>query len=143
MDQTIRANAELVVQKLRSLSGIDFGYTQESVKWLEGYIERLRNSGEFEDAETKTKLVSVFGSFLGECIVRCYGGKWKKHREAGVWCVAFSDKDMAFPFAKVARQMDNGLEDGIGSFFSVIPTLFKDLALVELSRPKKPRWKFW
>ena len=100
----------MVVQQLRTLSGIDFGYTNESVEWLEGYIERLRNSGESDNVEAKDKLTSVFGSFLGESIIRCFGGRWKQH-ESGMWCVAFNDEDMAFPFAKVAKQMDNGLED--------------------------------
>ena len=139
MEEHIRANAEMVVEQLRPLSGIDFGYTKESVEWLEGYIERLRNSGEFDNGETKNKLTSVFGSFLGECVVRCYGGTWKLH-EAGVWCVAFNDEDMAFPFAKVAKQIDNGLEDGIASFFNVIPTIFDDLAR---ATSKKPWWKVW
>ncbi len=142
MEERIRANAELVVQQTRSLSGIDFGYTEESVKWLEGYIERLRNSGEFENAEAKTKLISVFGSFLGECIVRCYGGAWKLH-EPGAWCVAFDENNKAFPFAKVAKQIDNGLEDGIASFFSMIPLVFKDLPRATTSTPKQPWWKVW
>ena len=127
MEEQIRANAEMVVQELRPLSGIDFGYTQESVEWLQGYIERMRNSGEFDSVDFKNKLISVFGSFLGECIVRCYGGMWKQH-ESG-WCVAFNDDNMAFPFAKVAKQMDYGLEDGIASFFRAIPTIFKDIAV--------------
>ena len=142
MEEHIRANAEMIVKELRPLSGIDFGYTRESVEWLEGYIERLRNSGEFESVEMKNKLTSVFGSFLGECIVRCYDGTWKQH-EAGLWCVAFDDDNVAFPFAKVAKQMDNGLEDGIASFFRVIPTIFKDLVRAVPSTPKKPWWKVW
>ena len=132
----------MVVQQLRPRSDIDFGYTKESVEWLEGYIERLRNSGEFESVEVKNKLTSVFGSFLGECVVRCYGGTWKLH-EAGVWCVAFNDDNMAFPFAKVAKQIDNGLEDGIASFFTVIPEIFHDLARAVPSTPRKPWWKVW
>ena len=131
----------MVIQELRPLSGIDFGYTQESVEWLQGYIERMRNSGEFDSVDFKNKLISVFGSFLGECIVRCYGGTWKQH-ESG-WCVAFNDDNMAFPFAKVAKQMDYGLEDGIASFFRVIPTIFNDISLAAPSRPKKPWWKVW
>lgn len=142
MEENIRANAELVLQQIRSLNGPDCSYTEESVKWLEGYIERLRDSGEFENAETKTKLISVFGSFLGECIVRCYGGAWKQH-ESGVWCVAFNEDNIAFPFAKVAKQIDYGLEDGIASFFNVIPTIFHDLAHTTPSTPKKPWWKVW
>lgn len=143
MEERIRANAEMVIQQTGPLSGIDFGYTQESVKWLEGYIERLRQSGEFENPETKTKLISVFGSFLGECIVRCYGGTWKLHDDAGVWCVAFNEDNALFPFAKVQKQMENGLEDGIASFFTVIPEIFKEFDGPAPPTPRKPWWKVW
>ena len=128
----------MVVQELRPLCDFDFGYTQESVEWLQGYIERLRNSEEFDNVDVKNKLISMFGSFLGECVVRCYGGTWKLH-ESGMWCVAFNDDNMAFPLAKVEKQMDYGLEDGIASFFKVIPTIF----IAGPSTAKKPWWKFW
>ena len=143
MEEHIRANAEMVVRQMSLISDTDFGYTQESVKWLEGYIERLRLSGEFENVETKTKLISVFGSFLGECVVRNYGGTWKVYEDAGVWCVAFDDDNIAFPFAKVAKQMENGLEDGIASYFTVIPIVFKNLVRAEPSKLQKPWWKLW
>lgn len=141
MEEHIRANAELVIQELRSLGGVDFGYTPEAVEWLEGYIERLRNSGQFKNDEMKSKLTSVFGSFLGECIVRCHGGKWKQHD--GVWFVAFADGNMAFPFAKVAKQIDNGLDDGIAGFFNVIPAIFQHLEPTAPPTTKKPWWKLW
>jgi hypothetical protein len=67
----------------------------------------------------------------------CYGGTWKQH-EWGVWCVALNDDDLAFPFAKVASKIDNELEDGIASFFKVIPTIFKELARAAPSTSKKP-----
>lgn len=138
MEEHIRANAEMVIQQLQPLSGIDFGYTPESVEWLEGYIERLRSAGQFE-GDARNKLTSVFGSFLGECIVRCHGGTWKQRE--GVWCVAFDDANAAFPFAKVEKQIDNGLEDGIASFFNVIPLIFNDPAPSLPSAQKKPWWK--
>lgn len=141
MLEDIKANAEMVVRELRPISGIDFGYTRESVEWLEGYIERLRNSGAFESAEMKEKGISVFGSFLGECIVRCYGGTWQQHE--GTWCVAFSGSDLAFPFAKVAKQIDYGLGDSIRSFFDLMPVIFKDLSYSPPPTPKKPWWKVW
>ena len=137
MEEHIRANAEIVIEMLRPLSGIDFGYTQESVEWLQGYIERQRTSGGFDNQEVKDKLISVFGSFLGECIVRCYGGKWRQRD--GVWCIEFDEKNVAFPFGKVQKQMENGLEDGIASFFTVIPLVFKLKTPIE----KKPWWKVW
>ena len=141
IERSIRANAELVLQELRQLSGIDFGYTKESVEWLEGYIERLRNSGQFDDVETRNRLTSVFGCFLGECVIRCYGGEWKQHE--GHWCVAFRDGDMAFPFAKVAKQFDGGGLDGISSFFRVIPIIFEGRAGPSPAASRKPWWKLW
>ena len=141
IEQSLRANADLVLQELRQLSSIDFGYTKESVEWLEGYIERLRNSGEFDDVETRNKLISVFGCFLGECVIRCYGGEWRQHE--ATWCVAFENGDMAFPFAKVAKQFDNGLMDGISSFLRVIPIIFEG-RVKPLATPSQKRWwRLW
>lgn len=141
MEEQIRANAEMLVEQLRQLSGSDFGYTEESVEWLEGYIERTKSSGAFDIEEKKNRLIGVFGSFLGECIVRCYGGTWRQHE--GVWCVAFSDDNMAFPFAKVAKQIDNGLDDGIAGFFKMIPLVFTDLPGPLPPTSNKPWWKLW
>jgi hypothetical protein len=123
MIEHIKANSEMVVVQMRQLSGTNFDYNLESVEWLEGYVERLRSSGQFESEEDKRKLTSVFGSFLGEAIIHCFGGKWVD--KDGTWAVAFSPDGMAFPFSKVAKQMDNGLEDGIASFFNAIPLLFE------------------
>src|ERR1700754_539060 len=142
MEEYIRANAEMVIEELRPLSGIDFGYTKESVEWLEGYIERRRNSGELDDSETTYRLMSVFGSYLGECIIRHYGGTWKEHG-AGDWCVAFEGGTMAFPFAKVRKQMDNGIFDGISSFYKAIPAILKHSSDAVMATPKKPWWKVW
>src|SRR4051812_18555727 len=103
MIERIKANAEFTVQRMRPISQINFGYTRESVEWLQGYIEHLRQSGKLDVPDLKDKLVSVFGSFLGECIVRCHGGVWTERE--GVWCVAFGDDNCAFPFAKVLKQM--------------------------------------
>ena len=144
MEEQIRSNAELVMKELRTLSGIDFDYNYESVEWLQGYIERLRNSGEFDSDDQRKRLISVFGSFLGECIVRCYGGTWVQRE--GVWCVALSkgdDRNLAFPFAKVAKQFDNGVVDGISGFFRVIPIIFDGRLGSQVYESHGPWWKFW
>ena len=138
MDQSekIRANAEMVIQQLRPLSGMDFGYNAESVHWLQGYLERLRPEENFE--ARKEKFSSVFGSFLGECIIRCHGGHWDTRD--GMTCIVFDDQNAAYPFNKIKKQLDNGLEDGIASFFDTIPILFEAQPPL---RPRKPWWKIW
>lgn len=123
MIEKIRANAELAVQQMGPLSnlGAGFGFNRESIVWVEGYIERLRNSGEFSDTQKIGNLSSVLGSFLGECIVQTYGGEWRNPNDR--WGIYFSNQSAAFPFAKVTKQFENGLEggDSILGFFDLIP----------------------
>jgi hypothetical protein len=120
MEEKIRYNAELVINQMRQLSGIDFGYNAESVAWLDGYIERQRVRPE-TTPDIVDGLVSVFGSYLGECIIRCYGGYWEN--EDGVWRVSFDRNNAAYPFTKVRKQFENGAIDSIQSFFEIIPLI--------------------
>ena len=103
----------MVIEQLRPVSKMDFGYNRQSVEWLESYIERLRQSGQLDSEDARNKLSGVFGSFLGECVARCYGGEWME--EDGMWNVVFSPGNAVFPFGKTMSQMENGLEDGIVS----------------------------
>jgi hypothetical protein len=118
--EKVRANAELVVQVAREHLGVDIGYDEAGVRWLDGYIQRQHELGAHSDREG---LVSTLGSYLGECIVHCYGGSWCE--QEGRWCVRFDDQNTAFPFAKVAKQLENGQEDSVLSFFQIIPLLLK------------------
>jgi hypothetical protein len=135
--EKIKASAAEVVEKFGPVSKIDFGYNKESVRWLEGYIERLRKNGGFEGS--KSQFIGMFGSYLGECIVRCYGGHWENRD--GDLMVAFDAQNWVLPFNKVRKQWENGLEDGIGSLFEMIPIIWS-----KQQHPKpapKPKWKFW
>ncbi|HWE87109.1 MAG TPA: hypothetical protein VG267_19340 [Terracidiphilus sp.] len=123
--EMIRADAEMVVEKLRPLSGLGggFGYNRASVEWVEGFIERQR-CGENLSAEATQNLTGILGSFLGECVVRAYGGVWRE--AGGGWGVFFDTKNGVFPFSKVGTQFAQGVEggDGILGFFETIDTGF-------------------
>ena len=138
MEEMLKYNAELAVEQMRELSDVDFGYNAESVVWLEGYIERQRSRDDIKQ-ETINKLVSVLGSYLGECIIRCHGGKWEN--KDGQWCVCFDDKAAVYPFNKVAKQFENGKEDSIKSFFETIAVVLT--IPMKTGEASKPRWKFW
>ena len=139
MEEQIKANAELVIAQMRPLSGFAFGYNAQSVAWLDGYIERQR-AREDRCPEREAGLVNVFGSYLGECIIRCYGGQWEN--QDGEWRVKFDDGNAAYPFAKVQKQFEFGAEDSIRSFYEVIPVLFA-AAINKGKAGKKPWWRIW
>ena len=104
-------------------------YNSDSVKYLEGFIERTKVNIEKDNWRG---LINSCGAFLGECIIENYGGIWKEDENGNIGII-FDDQNIAYPFAKVSKQFENGLEDSIFSFYSIIPEVFR----IEPKKKKK------
>ncbi|MEU6780376.1 hypothetical protein ABZ912_14325 [Nonomuraea angiospora] len=117
--QQIEANVSLAIDQLGPLSDVDFGLNEESVEWVEGFIERQRSRPEL-DLEQIARLVGVLGSFLGASLAAATGGRWQKSEDEG-WGVLLPDGSTAFPFAKVRKQFRAGVEEGesIAGFYRI------------------------
>ena len=115
----IRGLALRVIQEFGPLR-LGFGFNLESVKWIEGFIERERGRRDLSKGVPEG-LVNTLGSFLGECIVAATGGRWGWNDKQKDWGIQFKSGSMAFPFAKVSKQLANGLEggDSIVSFYEM------------------------
>jgi len=112
----ILANAELAIKTF------DLKYDEESVKWIDEFVERLRKSSHQSGVD---KLISVLGSFVGECARREFGGEWKEVN--GQWGIRFDPPGVvAFPFNKIAKQFESGHEggDSILGFYQSIRSFF-------------------
>ena len=70
-------------------------------------------------------LVRNLGCFIGECIVRTFGGSWTQNK--GSWGVQVNESVWACPFIKVQKQFDNGSEDSVASYFRSIAAVIKCL----------------
>ncbi|MGD0738798.1 MAG: hypothetical protein ABR957_04320 [Terracidiphilus sp.] len=117
----IRANAALVVESFAPLTDFTFGLDSRSVEWLDGYINRIR-TGEWSEDEID-QMVSNLGSYLGEAIIAAYGGAWAQDEHG--WHIRFDERNRAYPFAKMAKQLKNGPEDSIFGFYSAIGAAFR------------------
>ena len=117
----IRANAALVVESFAPLTDFTFGLDSRSVEWLDGYINRIR-TGEWSEDEID-QMVSNLGSYLGEAIIAAYGGAWAQDEHG--WHIRFDERNRAYPFAKMAKQLKNGPEDLIFGFYSAIGAAFR------------------
>lgn len=116
--ENIRANAELVARELSHATGEKVSFDQDSVGRVETFIESQRA----EAPDTARQLVNVLGCYLGEAVIEAVpGALWGEDKESGALCVVFPNGDMAFPFYKVAKQIDEGLENGesILSFYNI------------------------
>jgi hypothetical protein len=117
----IRAQAALVVELGCKQLGVPLGYDEAGVRWLDGYIQRLRHT---PGVPHRDRLIAVFGAYLGECIIRCYGGSWDLVDDN--WAVRFDEQNGVFPFTKVAKHIANGDEDSVLGFFTFLPKVYKD-----------------
>jgi hypothetical protein len=113
MEDHIRENAEIVRRAAMENMNAEVAYDHEGVRWLDGYIDRLRSSA---TEDVKAKLPNTLGSYLGECIRRTYGGRWIQHPEYG-WSVWFNDDFSVFPFNKVQKQLANSEGDSVLGLF--------------------------
>jgi hypothetical protein len=114
-DEAIAANAEIVK---KTFAAEDLAFDQRSVQWIDGYIQRNRESW---DAATAKSLGGTLGSFLGECIRANFGGEWEM-TEYGM-AIVFDDQNNVFPFNKINKHIANGEEDSIASFYDTIAAL--------------------
>ena len=138
--EMIRANAELVLRQLREASGMEnFGYNAESVAWLDGFIERQRVRPEFADKAAARRMSQTLGSFVGECVISCYGGEWRELE--GSWAIDFGGGNAAYPFNKVEKQFLHGAGDSVRSWFETIPVIFAAQLAPQPPPIKKPWWK--
>ncbi len=59
LEEKLRLNAELVIKQLSQHAPFPLGFDEESVGWIDGFIERQRARADFEPGG----LVNTLGSF--------------------------------------------------------------------------------
>ena len=156
MIERIQANAAMVRKFASDACDADIGFDEAGVRWLDDYI---KGPAQRLDEPVKEKMVSMFGSYLGECIRQTYGGRWVEQPEYG-WGMEIAKDFMVFPFNKVDKQMDQIEGDSVYGLFSSIgpmlvmhrktpdpaPSPAPSPAPKSATRPTpapRPWWKFW
>jgi hypothetical protein len=120
-EEQLRGLAEKFVAVMRSELDVELSYDEASVEWADGYIGRVRAGVSADSVES---ISSLIGSFLGECVIANYGGRWRETENGTGVC--FDGNNCVFPFAKVQKHFLHGEGDSILSFYRTIGVLFKD-----------------
>jgi len=81
MSAELKALANKLISNVSEMVGVHLQFDEESVKWLDGYIERIRPNVDESSIEGVSNSV---GAFPGECIIANYGGIWAQSEE-GDW----------------------------------------------------------
>ena len=115
-----KALAAKVVSNFRDELGVELEYDQQSIEWLDGYINRV---GPELQKERVPGLATALGAYLGETIIGTYGGAWAYFEQVDQWGIRFEDDSGAFPISKVYKQLEDGAFDSILSFFTMLPKI--------------------
>ncbi len=120
--EDIRYNAEFVESVINEALGKKVGYSVEGVSWLDDFLQRQHERG---DKRYVDRVVSVYGSYLGECIVENVGGRWAE--VDGTQAIAFDEKNATFLFNKLRKHLENGREggDSVLGFYESVEGLFQ------------------
>ncbi len=113
----LREDAQLVIDVIGEKEAVKLDYSAESVRWLDGYIDRHR--GEL-DAGDKSLLQEKFGAYLGESMRHNYGGRWTRTSD-GEWTIVFDERHQASPFALIAEHLDH--HTALTQTFASLPKL--------------------
>jgi hypothetical protein len=120
----MREAAQEMITLFRERNDVHLAFDLEGVRWIDGYINRVRENF---PPEKRSGLVAYLAAFVGECIIKLFGGAWSQD-ENGMWGVSVTERIWACPLAKIDKQFDNGPEDSVASFVELIPTLDQHFA---------------
>ena len=131
-DADFREMADRVIAALGA-TGAELNYDHESVAWIDAYIERNREHFSVEEAN---KVANNLGAFVGECLRAAHGGTWVRDEKSGEWGVNLGEGlGTAFPAAKIYKQLRNGPEDSVLSFFEVAGAIVQAGGIHRLGQP--------
>lgn len=122
LDEDIHTACEWVVMALNS-SGYKADYTVESMKEIDRFIDE--QSGENGIiSRGRGKILFSLGCYVGETVIRLYGGKWHTDDNDPAGEINVSVKldngTVIFPVQRVIKRYQNGSEDGIYAYVYVL-----------------------
>ncbi len=115
-----KAVAAKVVSNFRDELGVELKYDEQSIEWLDGYINRV---GPELQKESVPGLATALGAYVGETIIATYGGTWAYFEQVDQWGIRLENGEGAFPISKVYKQLEDGVFDSILSFFTILPKI--------------------
>lgn len=117
-----RIAGQEVATQLQHDLGVELNFDEQSIEWLDGYINRCRES---MPKETKPGLAAALGAYVGEAIIKTYGGAWTYNEQTKQWGIKLNDGNIAFPIAKVYKQLEEDEFHSVHSFFTILPLIGK------------------
>lgn len=87
-------------------------------------LQQVEKFLESKSEHEQTEYILKVGSYLGECIIKSYGGEWVEH-EPGIWGIKLSENNLVFPIGKVRKFVNDPTGESFSSMYEIIPVVFE------------------
>ncbi|MCM1524556.1 MAG: hypothetical protein NC120_08885 [Ruminococcus sp.] len=118
------SNACAWVENALNVSGYKADYTLESMKEIDRFIEEQSGEDGIITKHGRGRIIFALGCYVGETVIRLYGGKWHTDDSdpAGEVnaSVELDGGAVIFPIQRVMKRYQNGSEDGIYAYVWVL-----------------------
>lgn len=109
-----------MVESVRRVDGVLLDYSVASLELVDRLLGRFYEAG--DDPGRMSETIFVFGSYIGEVIVRQADGSWvtvaEDHPMGGGWpLVELGQGELVNPIGKAFKRVRNGSEDSITHFY--------------------------
>jgi hypothetical protein len=122
----LERNSQRVVDWFASASGLEtFGCNDASFAYIDGFLSRQGETLN-QSQQTSDRVVSLIGSFLGQCVVQVYGGRWVSSG-TGLVVEVKTPRHVhtVQPFDKVAKRLRDGESESLVLYYrNLLPAVF-------------------
>ena len=117
-------HAEIAISAVKNVEGIDLDYSPESLKTIDGIIQKFRDDGLTEEDVAET--VFTFGCYAGEVIVRNRNATWALPGDCmpaeiaehfPFMVVRLPAGQVWSPISKAFNELENGAEDRLAFMY--------------------------
>lgn len=123
LEDDIHSSCEWIITALRA-SGYNVDYNLESMKEVDRFFDEQSGEGGIITPERRGKIIFSVASYIGETIIKLYGGKWITDDKDPMGeiniAVKLDNGTTLFPAQRVMKRYQNGKEDGIYAYVYVL-----------------------
>ena len=119
------------VDMVHKIRGDELDYSVESLGLVEEILDGFHKSG--DRSENIGSTAFMFGAYVGEIMVRHAGAHWvdttvdpEVPPDMGFPMSIRHGDNLAIPFFKVCKRIDNGEEDNIPYYYTVLTNIWTD-----------------
>ena len=114
---SIPSRAEIHRETMAKNTGEQIQYDEAGIARTDAFISQGWPDGKLMMPD---HTISVIGSFVGEGVRQTLGGTWGHTDERGFHLDGVGGGARIYPFAKVAKRFENGMDDSLAFYYSAL-----------------------